>query len=205
MAHNVRFTATFVAGSKFLRNIYYSADGAAEVLVGTAVDNMDYSFTATFSQTIRVFVNLDAATTYNESLYVDGKLVASGIVSNDGLTYTITQKVSKTAGSNFTIVGSLKNVGTLDLNCWAAVVLKGPSNIGYSASSKFAIAIGATAAIPFAGGGTYTIPQDAAAGDYQIFIAVGDNGTAFQEVDTGWTIAVAAAVKSVQAVGVTLT
>ena len=98
----------------------------------------------------------------------------------------------------------MKNVGTLDLNCWAAVTLTGPTSIGYTVSAKFAIPVGATVAVPFAGGGTYLIPQSTAAGSYTVSIAVGDDTTAFQTVDTGWIITVAAGVKSVQAVSVTV-
>ena len=117
--------------------------------------------------------------------------------------------ISKPAGGSFTIVGSLKNVGTLDLNCWAATKLTGTGgDATYAASATFPLAVGATAAIPFANGGIYIIPQNLAAGNYSVHILVGDNTTpfptSFQEVDTGWIITVAAGVKSVEAVSVTV-
>lgn len=104
----------------------------------------------------------------------------------------------------------MKNVGTLDLNIWAACKLKGPGDAEakYAPSDTFALAVGATAVIPFANTGMYIIPQNLALGNYSVYIMVGDNTTPFptdfQEVDTGWIITVTAGIKSVEAVSVTV-
>jgi uncharacterized membrane protein len=110
--------------------------------------------------------------------------------------------ISKAAGSSYTVSGSLKNTGTIDLNIWTACVLKGPSSYGYAVAAKIAIAVGATTAFTTR---THMIPADAPAGDYKLYIAVGDDTTAFQEADTGWTITVTAPIKMVQCVNVTVT
>lgn len=109
--------------------------------------------------------------------------------------------ISKPAGGSFTISGSLKNVGTIDLNIWTAVVLSGPVRIGYTVYPKISIPVGQTVAFQTR---THTIPSDTPAGDYKVYIAVGDNSTAFQEVDTGWIMTVTAPIKQVEAVNVSI-
>lgn len=109
--------------------------------------------------------------------------------------------ITKPAGSSFTISGSLKNVGTIDLNVWTAVILKGPTSIGYTVYPKISIPVGQTVAFQTR---SHTIPSNAPTGNYSVYIAVGDDSTAFQEVDTGWIIAVTSPVKKVEAVNVSI-
>ncbi len=94
--------------------------------------------------------------------------------------------ITKFVGDKFTISGSLKNVGNVDLNVWTRVVLKGPETVTYPDYPKISIPVGAT--VPFQKR-THMIPN-VPAGDYKVYISVGDNATPFQDADTDWIIRV---------------
>lgn len=87
--YTVEFITTYVSGDFVLRNVFYYLDGGAQQLLGTITDQGDFTFTASFSQSIRVHVNINPGTVYYEELYIDGYLVASGNVGDEGLTWTV--------------------------------------------------------------------------------------------------------------------
>lgn len=86
-SHTIRFTAAYKAGNSVLRNVYYVLDGGSQVLLGTVTSSFDQTFTVSYSNSIRMFVNVNPGTVYYEELYVDGVKVKYGYVSNNGLTY----------------------------------------------------------------------------------------------------------------------
>jgi hypothetical protein len=87
--YSVRFTASYVSGNTGGKNVYYIVDGGAAQLLGTVsqAGSMDSTFNATFSDTIRVYVQIGDDAVYNEHLYINNNLVSNGNVGNAGLTY----------------------------------------------------------------------------------------------------------------------
>lgn len=86
--HTISFSASYVSGDVVTRNVYYSLDGSSDALLGTVDQSGDWTLTATFT-TVHIYVNVNPGTIYYEQLYIDGRLVASGNVGNEGLSYTV--------------------------------------------------------------------------------------------------------------------
>jgi hypothetical protein len=88
--YSVRFTASYVSGNTGAKNVYYILDGGSSQLLGTVSQgsNIDITFNATFSDKIRVYVQIGDDAVYKEHLYINNNLVSTGNVGNSGLTYT---------------------------------------------------------------------------------------------------------------------
>ena len=88
--YSVRFTASYVSGNTGSKSVYYILDGGSSQLLGTVSNttSLDVTFNATFSTSARVYVSISDDAIYNEALYINSNLVASGSVGNGGLTYT---------------------------------------------------------------------------------------------------------------------
>jgi len=85
--HTVYFVARYVSGDQYLRTVFYSVDGGSDRKVDNMWQQGSWTFQATFSSSIHVYVNVNQGTVYYEELYIDGRLVASGNVGNEGLWY----------------------------------------------------------------------------------------------------------------------
>lgn len=87
--YTVKFVAKYVSGDYVLRNVFYYLDNGRPNLLGTVLDRGEFTFSANFSRSIRVHVNVNPGTVYYEELYINGTLVAKGNVGDEGLTYTL--------------------------------------------------------------------------------------------------------------------
>jgi hypothetical protein len=90
VTYSVRFTASYVSGNTGTKNVYYILDSGSTQLLGTvsSSSSMDKTFNATFSDKVRVYVEISDDAIYNEHLYINTNLVSNGNVGNAGLTYT---------------------------------------------------------------------------------------------------------------------
>jgi hypothetical protein len=82
----LRFTAQYSSGRYVTYSVYYSLDGGAPQFLGTVSMYGDWTFTAAFNS-IRVYVGVASGTFYSQYLYVDGALVACGVVGSEGSTW----------------------------------------------------------------------------------------------------------------------
>ena len=87
--YSVHFTASYVSGNTGAKNVYYILDSGSAQLLGSVsqASSLDMTFNATFSDTIRVYVQIGDDAVYNEYLYINNNLVSNGSVGNAGLTY----------------------------------------------------------------------------------------------------------------------
>lgn len=85
----IRFVARPIPVDE-LHNVYYSVDNSPEKLLFPAGRQVDHQFSATFSRSIRVRVDIKPGTVLHEELYVNGDLVTSSEnADNTGLTYQV--------------------------------------------------------------------------------------------------------------------
>ena len=96
--YTVRFTASYKSGTGGTKNVYYILDSGSATLLGSVSNtaNGDFTFTPSFSEKVRVYVDINDDTIYNEALYIDNKLVSSGAVGGGGITYTRNDSVAPT-------------------------------------------------------------------------------------------------------------
>jgi len=90
VTYSVRFTASYVSGNTGTKNVYYILDGGSAQLLGTvsSATSLDVTFNATFTSSIRVYVEISDDAIYNEYLYFNGNLQTNGSVGNGGLSYS---------------------------------------------------------------------------------------------------------------------
>jgi hypothetical protein len=105
--YSVRFTAGYVSGNTGTKNVYYILDNGSSQFLGTVSQSssLDVTFNATFSNTIRVYVQISDDAIYNEHLYINGSLQASGNVGNGGLTYSRGDTTAPTGRITYPISG----------------------------------------------------------------------------------------------------
>ncbi len=90
--YTVTFVGHFVSGSQSPRNIYYYTDNGNKQLLAAVGDEINKTFQAKFTNSIRVHVELEDGTIWHEELQVNGEMVASGDVGNSGLIYKVPQE-----------------------------------------------------------------------------------------------------------------
>jgi hypothetical protein len=90
--YTVTFVGHFVSGSQSPRNIYYYTDNGNKQLLAAVGNEINKTFQAKFTNSIRVHVELEDGTIWHEELQVNGEMVASGDVGNNGLIYQVPQE-----------------------------------------------------------------------------------------------------------------
>jgi hypothetical protein len=86
--HTIRFVAGPIPAGVEGYNVYYSVDNGAEQKLATMGAKIDETFYPTFSQSIRVWVDIKPGTVLHEELHVDdNSVISSDSADNNGLTY----------------------------------------------------------------------------------------------------------------------
>ena len=96
--YTVRFTATYKSGNTGTKNVYYILDNGNPILLGSVNNSAhgDFSFSPSFSDEVKVYVEIHDDALYSETLYVNGNQVSSGDEGNAGLTYSRRDTIAPT-------------------------------------------------------------------------------------------------------------
>jgi hypothetical protein len=88
-SYTIRFVARSIPTTE-LHTAYYSVDGGKEQRLFSTGSQFDTTFDATFSQSTRVWVDINPGTVIHEELYVDGTLITSSDNADyNGLIYQV--------------------------------------------------------------------------------------------------------------------
>ena len=106
--YTVRFTASYKSGTGGTKNVYYILDNGSATLLGSVSNTSsgDFTFSPSFSDKIRVYVEINDGTIYTEALYINNNLVSSGDLGNGGITYTRNDSTAPTGKITSPISGA---------------------------------------------------------------------------------------------------